>query len=120
MKKPRLINALPLQSIDEIKKCLIKKCNFALCINKIDEETMCQFQFACSFFLSKRVFYITVIIKKITIVVSKAGTLYYRRVNCRFVTNSDETLYDAWKMSSCIKSATQRDRVFEFATTLVR
>ena len=26
-----------------------KKCYFALCISKIDEEAICEFQFACSF-----------------------------------------------------------------------
>ena len=28
---------------------LEKKCNFASYTNKIDEEAMCEFQFACSF-----------------------------------------------------------------------
>ena len=50
MRKSKLLNVLPSWRIDEIKKFLIEKCNFAPCISKIDEEAPCEFQFV-SFFL---------------------------------------------------------------------
>ena len=45
MRKPKLINVLPLYKIHEIKKYLIKKYNFARCTSKIYEEAMCEFKF---------------------------------------------------------------------------
>ena len=45
LRKLRLINIFSYGEIRENKKCKIKKCNFAFCINKIDKEAMCEFQF---------------------------------------------------------------------------
>ena len=48
MSKPKLINVLPHRTICEIKKYWGKKCSFAFCVCKIDEESMCDFyHFAC-------------------------------------------------------------------------
>ena len=47
----RLINVRPL-SIENRwnQEGLIKKCNFALCLIKIDGDAMCEFSIACNFF----------------------------------------------------------------------
>ena len=37
---------------------LDKKCNFTLCISKIDEEAICEFQFACLCTKSDTVYYV--------------------------------------------------------------
>ena len=42
---------LPHIEICEIKKFIIKKCNLVLCISKICEEEMHEFQFACFFYI---------------------------------------------------------------------
>ena len=34
---------------------LDKKYNYALCISKIDEKAICEFQFACSFFVTQKI-----------------------------------------------------------------
>ena len=43
-----------------------KKCNFPLCINEIDEEAMCDFQFARCFYYKKKQMYV-VDLTKITL-----------------------------------------------------
>ena len=45
IEKSTLSDVLLHTKIGEIKKCKIKKCNFALRISEIYEEAMCEFQF---------------------------------------------------------------------------